>query len=262
VQLGHLFPEVSSAVLPLTTSIAVTTPVTRLDEAITYSGAVVETRGFGDFFRIVDGDRLMWGGGLTTRAAPRRIEHRLQQAIREVFPQLGNVEIASAWSGAMGYAVHRMPQIGEILPGLWITSAFGGHGLNTTAIAGELIARAIVDGDDTWRLFSSYDLVWAGGRLGRILVEVSLVAARLLDAAHQWRIRTQNLKRRQVSHTTPSAFGGAPSDGGAEAPVRALASGSGSATGQVQQSASGVCRRLLPRERTGRASGRFGEKRH
>ena len=68
----------------------------------------------------------------------------------------------------MAYAVHKMPQIGELAPGYWLASAFGGHGLNTTAMAGELIARAILDGDDRWRLFSSYELVWAGGRAGRI----------------------------------------------------------------------------------------------
>ena len=26
-----------------------------------------------------------------------------------------------------------------------------------------MIARAIVDGDETWRLFSPFELVWAGG---------------------------------------------------------------------------------------------------
>ena len=41
----------------------------------------------------------------------------------------------------MAYAVHKMPQIGELAPGYWLASAFGGHGLNTTAMAGEMIAR-------------------------------------------------------------------------------------------------------------------------
>ena len=59
----------------------------------------------------------------------------------------------------MGFAVHRMPQIGEITPGLWVATAFGSHSINTTAIAGELIARALVDHDDAWRLFLPYDLV-------------------------------------------------------------------------------------------------------
>jgi glycine/D-amino acid oxidase-like deaminating enzyme len=196
VHLGQLLPEVSAAVLPLTTSIAVTAPLPRLPEAITYPGAVVETRELGDFFCIVDGNRLMWGGGATTRAKPRGAERRLRQSILEVFPQLDNVEIASTWSAVMGYAVHRMPQVGEVSPGLWVLSAFGGHGLNTTAIAGKLIARAIVDGDDTWRLFSSYDLVWTGGRLGRILVQVSLLSTRLRDAAREWIARKQDKKRR------------------------------------------------------------------
>jgi hypothetical protein len=52
---------------------------------------------------------------------------------------------------------------------LWIASAFGGHGLNTTAMAGGLLARAIVENDDSWRLFLPYDLVWAGGAFGRAI---------------------------------------------------------------------------------------------
>ena len=39
-------------------------------------------------------------------------------------------------------------------------------------MAGELIARGIVDNDETWRLFAApYELVWAGGRLGRVLAQ-------------------------------------------------------------------------------------------
>jgi gamma-glutamylputrescine oxidase len=67
--------------------------------------------------------------------------------------------------------VHRMPQIGELGPGVWLASGFGGQGLNTTAMAGNLIARAIVDGDQTWREFTPFELVWAGGLAGRIAVQ-------------------------------------------------------------------------------------------
>jgi hypothetical protein len=65
-----------------------------------------------------------------------------------------------------------MPQIGELSPRVWLASGFGGHGLNTTAMAGNIIARAIADGDDTWRLFLPYELVWAGGRIGRAVAQV------------------------------------------------------------------------------------------
>jgi hypothetical protein len=38
-------------------------------------------------------------------------------------------------------------------------------------MAGELIARGIVEGDDTWRLFAPYELVWAGGRTGAAVAQ-------------------------------------------------------------------------------------------
>src|SRR6185312_4862610 len=89
-----------------------------------------------------------------------------------LYPQLGEVEVEHVWSGVLGNALHRMPQIGEISGGLWLASAFGGHGLNTTAMAGNILAQAIVEGDDTWRLFAPFELVWAGGHLGRAAMQV------------------------------------------------------------------------------------------
>jgi hypothetical protein len=35
-------------------------------------------------------------------------------------------------------------------------------------MAGQLIARSILWGDDRWRLFSPFELVWAGGATGRV----------------------------------------------------------------------------------------------
>jgi glycine/D-amino acid oxidase-like deaminating enzyme len=87
----------------------------------------------------------------------------LANDIRRTFPGLGKVNVAHLWRGTLGRTVHRMPQIGEIERGLWLASGFGGHGLNNTAIAGELVARGIIEGDQTWRLFAPYELVWAGG---------------------------------------------------------------------------------------------------
>src|SRR5260370_1740939 len=78
----------------------------------------------------------------------------------------------------MGYSVHRMPQVGEVVPGWWLASGFGGHGLNTTAMAGEWTAGAIPDGDDRWRLFLPYELVGAGGTLGRAVHHVATWARR------------------------------------------------------------------------------------
>ena len=183
--LGGLMPRLAVTLLPVTTYVVTTAPLgAKLAEAVAYSGAVTDTERADNHYRIVDGDRLLWSGGMTMwEADPRRFVRRLAADIRRTFPQLGDVAIEHVWSGTLGNAVHKMPQIGEISRGLWLASAFGGHGFNTTAMAGELIGRGIVEGDQTWRLFSPYDLVWAGGVLGRAAVQVGYWSTRIVEVA-------------------------------------------------------------------------------
>src|SRR5229473_1659486 len=115
------------------------------------------------------GDRLMWASPETTWAArPERFAGPIARRIRTIFPRLGTTEIAEVWGGAVGETVHGMPQIGQLRRGLWVTSGFGRQGLNTSAMAGQLIARSILWGDERWRLFSPFELVWAGGPTGRV----------------------------------------------------------------------------------------------
>jgi hypothetical protein len=117
----------------------------------------------------VDGDRLMWASPETTWAArPERFAGAIARRIQTIFPQLGKVEITETFGGAVGQTVHGMPQIGQLRRGLWVASGFGRQGLNTSAIAGQLIARSILWGDERWRLFSPFELVWAGGPTGRV----------------------------------------------------------------------------------------------
>ncbi len=185
VDLGAVFPVLAETVVPVASYLATTAPLgAKLSEAIRYAGAVADARRAGNSYRVVAGERLMWGGRITTRTStPRRLARLMQHDITTVFPQLEAVEIAHAWSGVTGYAVHNMPQIGELSRGVWITGAFGLHGLNTSTMAGDLIARAIVEDDDRWRLFSDYELVWAGGRLGRAVAQAVFWSMPARDAA-------------------------------------------------------------------------------
>jgi gamma-glutamylputrescine oxidase len=196
-RLGPLMPELAATVIPITTYTVTTAPLgERLSDAIAYRGAVSDSQWADSHYRVVDGDRLLWAGRLTTWVAdPQRFVRDLTMQIQSTFPQLGQVEIEHVWAGTMGFAVHRMPQIGEISPGLWIASGFGGQGINTTAMAGMLIARGIAERDQTWRLFSPYELVWAGGALLRAAVQVSYWASR---AGENLRARLKS--RRQSPH--------------------------------------------------------------
>jgi len=197
--LAPLVPMVSGSVLPVASYVVTTEPLgERLLDAVSYTGAVVDTRRSADHYRIVDGDRLMWGGRLSSHlSAPRWLTPLMRRDILKVYPQLGDVQISHAWTGTMGYAVHKMPQIGEVSRGVWVATAFGGHGLNTSAMAGELVARAIAEGDDRWRLFSSYDLVYAGGRFGRVVAQGIYWSMRLQDVVDEQVARRRDAIRRR-----------------------------------------------------------------
>ena len=127
----------------------------------------------GHHHRVVDG-RLMWSGRSAVRLGkPQREADALVRRIRRTYPALRGVTAEQAWIGVAGHTVHGMPQIGEITPGLWLLGGFGGHGLAATAMGGEMLARAIVEGDRAWQMFSPFALVWAGGALGRTAQQVS-----------------------------------------------------------------------------------------
>ena len=177
-----------------------------------YRGAVSDTNRADNHYRIVGGDRLQWSGRMRAwQADPRWVRRGLVADIRRNFPALGKVEIAHLWSGTLGRAIHRMPQIGEIESGLWVASGFGGHGLNTTAMGGELIARGIVESDQTWRLFAPYELVWAGGVLGRVLAQgiywgtrpIERIEQGLSRYREQWRSRKAARRAASVNGHEP-----------------------------------------------------------
>jgi glycine/D-amino acid oxidase-like deaminating enzyme len=199
VHLASLMPRIAGTLVPIWSYVGVTAPLgLKLMEAIDYRGAVTDTDLANNHYRIILPDRLMWSGHSTTwEADPQRYARRLAADIAEVYPQLGDVEFEHVWSGVLGNALHRMPQIGELGTGLWLASGFGGHGLNTTAMAGNILAQAIVEGDDTWRLFAPFELVWAGGKLGRAAMQVYYwwFNARERFEARQARAREQEYRR-------------------------------------------------------------------
>lgn len=169
VHLGAPLRRLSETLLPVWRYAAVSEPLgERLAEVIAFKGSVMDAEGI-DHFRIVDGDRLMWASPETTwDARPKRFASAIQRRINTVFPGLGKVAIADVFGGAAGTTVHGMPQVGQLRKGLWVASGFGRQGLATSAMGGLLVARSILWGDERWRLFSPFELVWAGGPTGRV----------------------------------------------------------------------------------------------
>lgn len=200
--LGSPLQRLSDTLLPIRRQVAITAPLgDRLADAVAFTGTVRDSTGLSQY-RIVDGNRLMWSGGDSSFfSSPRPFARRVKKDIATLYPGLGPVEIAEVFGGICGYTVHGMPQIGELRPGVWVASGFGRQGLNTSAMAGQLIARGSQLGDDRWQLFSPFELVWAGGRTGRLVGE-SIIAwsrgrAAAAGALARWRERTRKRERRK-----------------------------------------------------------------
>jgi glycine/D-amino acid oxidase-like deaminating enzyme len=200
VQIGGLMPQIGATLLPITTYVITTAPLgEKLGAVVGYRGGISDTDLSDNHYRIVGGDRLMLSGRSTTWARnPRRYVRALQADIKKTYPQLGEVAVDYAWAGTLGNTVHRMPQIGELGAGVWLASGFGGHGLNTTAMAGNLIARAIVEGDQTWRQFTPFELVWAGGVAGRVAIQMRSWIKRFHDRVAERRAHARELAHRQA----------------------------------------------------------------
>ncbi|MFZ5689913.1 MAG: FAD-dependent oxidoreductase [Pseudomonadota bacterium] len=188
VHLGPIMPGVADTLIPLHAFAIVTKPLgERLAQAVDYRGAVSDTDFADHHYRIVGGDRLMFAGRIAAReASPQRYARKLRRDLHRRFPQLAPAEIDYAWGGTVGVTMHRMPQIGEVAPGVWLSSGFGGQGINISAMAAMLIAGAMIDGDDRYRLFEPFELVWAGGRLGPFVAKGLYQAQRLYE---QWASR-------------------------------------------------------------------------
>ena len=181
-------PALRRAFLPIATYVLLTEPAAdRLAGAIRTTAAIGDDRRAGDYYRVVGGDRILWGGRITTRTSdPRDLANRLRHEMVTTYPQLADLKVEIAWSGLMSYARHLMPQIGRLQPGVWYCTAFGGHGMNTTAIGGKVIAEAIAGDSDRYRLFAPFGLAWNGGPFGRAAAQLTYWTYQAMDA---WRER-------------------------------------------------------------------------
>ncbi len=189
---GGVLPALKRAFLPIATYVLLTEQAPELvQSAIRTQAAILDDRRAGDYYRLVDGgNRILWGGRITTRTTdPRDIAALLRREMVTTYPQLTSLKVEIAWSGLMSYARHLMPQIGQWKPGVWYCTAFGGHGMNTTAIGGTVIAEGIAGENDRYRLFAPFDLAWNGGIFGRTAVQLTYWSYQAADAAREFRSR-------------------------------------------------------------------------
>ena len=179
-----LVGQIRRAYLPISTYVMVSEKAPELiSSAIHTMAAIGDNRRAGDYYRVIDGgQRLLWGGRITTRAADTPgVVRELRREMVGTYPQLASLKTELAWSGLMSYARHKMPQIGQLDRNTWYCTAFGGHGLNTTAIGGKVVAEAICGQSDRYKLFEKFGLVWAGGHAGLAAAQITYWKLQMQD---------------------------------------------------------------------------------
>ncbi|MGQ3050455.1 MAG: NAD(P)/FAD-dependent oxidoreductase [Roseateles sp.] len=184
--LQTLLPALTGARLPIATYVIATEPLPAELRPIHTTAALYDNRFAFDYYRALVDQRLLWGGRISIRQRePARIAELLKADMLKVFPQLAAVRIEHAWGGLMSYARHKMPQIGQLFPGLWFAQAFGGHGVAPTTAAGEWLAEAISGRADLPAALQRYGLTPVFGRAGLLAAQASYSWAELRDVLRE-----------------------------------------------------------------------------
>jgi gamma-glutamylputrescine oxidase len=181
---GPELQKLSRAYLPIATYVVLTEHLGESIKDVLESGAAFsDDRRASDYYRIVEGDRLLWGGRITTRNEQneKALAEMLKADMVSVYPQLASVNIQLAWSGLMGYSTNKMPNLGRLEPGVWACTSFGGHGLNTGSIGGQIIAEAVCGESARHEVFKPYFLDWNGGPFGKVAANAIYQSLKIMD---------------------------------------------------------------------------------
>jgi glycine/D-amino acid oxidase-like deaminating enzyme len=124
-------------------AIVLTEPVPDLHERIGWEGgeAIADARTYLSYFRLTNDNRVLMGSASGDYA-------RAEEALRQYFPQLADVKIASRWEGAIDVSSDRLPVVGTVAgTRVHYAAGFTGNGVGPSWLVGKTLARLAL-GDD------------------------------------------------------------------------------------------------------------------
>ncbi|WP_206995360.1 NAD(P)/FAD-dependent oxidoreductase [Trinickia mobilis] len=144
--LGALAPQLTRKIMPVGTYVIATEPLgyARAQALMPAGAALCDSRFVLDYFRPSPDGRILWGGKVSySTFAPPNLAQAMRRDMLKTFPQLANAKIDYAWGGHVDITMNRAPHFGRLAPTVYFAQGFSGHGVNTTGLAGKLIAEAI-----------------------------------------------------------------------------------------------------------------------
>ncbi len=155
--LGSSVPELSARVLPVSTQVMATEPLSDdLAQSILPSDACIEdVRYILDYYRLSADKRLLFGGGTVYGGKdPADVEAKLRPNMEALFPQLKSIGVDYAWSGNFALSFTRVPQMGQLGPNTFHAMGYSGHGVTGSHLFGKVLADALCGDTDAFSRFA------------------------------------------------------------------------------------------------------------
>ncbi|MFI8611214.1 NAD(P)/FAD-dependent oxidoreductase [Pseudomonas sp. NPDC077649] len=177
--------KLKGLIFPAMGGIVTTAPLGELAREINPQDlAVYDCRFVLDYYRLTADGRLLFGGGCNYSGRDSRdIAGELRPCIERTFPQLKGVQIDYQWSCAMGIVMNRIPQLGKLSSNVWYCQGYSGHGIATTHIMGEIMAKAITGDLEQYDTFAAcrHIKVPLGDQLGNPMLAAGMWYYQMLE---------------------------------------------------------------------------------
>lgn len=148
--------SIHKRLMPINNFIAVTEPLGDLAaQLLPKNEAVADSRFVVNYYRRVDDDRILFGGGENySYQFPQHIAPLVRKAMLGVFPSLNNASIDYAWGGTLAITRNRLPFIGEISPQRFAAGGYSGHGVSLACIYGCALANYMTGDSEVFDVLS------------------------------------------------------------------------------------------------------------
>ena len=137
------------------------------------------------YFRLSADKRLLFGARADYFGSdPEAIKKSHVPKMLKIYPQLADVRIDFAWGGTIGVPVNRVPQLGRTSPNVYYCQGYSGHGVNTTHLAGQIMADAIAGTLERFDMFANVKPVVIPGAHAfyKPMVSLGMLYYRLRDS--------------------------------------------------------------------------------
>ena len=145
-----LISALSKTVIPFYSYKVATDPLPEpiASTVIPENQVVADTRRLLTYFRKDHENRLVMGGaGGPYHAAGDHSYKPIEKRIREIYPDLGNPEIAYRWCGKVGLTMDGVPHVHELGPNIFTGLGYNGRGVAMASMMGKWLATRVANGN-------------------------------------------------------------------------------------------------------------------